>query len=152
MKMFHAFLRLGRGRAPTGLVPMALLVLTALVIVGCGGSTTTTTAAPVETTAGGGTATTVSGGTETTAGSGATNAVSIQNFAFSPSSLTVKVGDTVMWTNSDSATHTVVAGDGSFKSGNLGQGASYQFTFKAAGTYAYKCGIHPSMTGTVVVQ
>lgn len=144
MRIFDPLHRIGHGQIATQLVPIALLVIAGLVVVGCGGSTTTTTAAPVGTTAG--------GGAVTTAGSGTTNAVSIANFAFSPSSLTVKVGDTVTWTNNDSATHTVVAVDGSFKSGDLGQGASYQFSFKTAGTYAYKCGIHPSMTGTVVVQ
>lgn len=157
MKMFHPLYSLGHRRLATRLVPMALLVIAALAVVGCGGGTTTTTAAPVETTAVDGSATTVSGGTgttaaDTTAGSDTTNAVSIASFAFSPSSLTVKVGDTVTWTNNDSAAHTVVADDGSFKSADLGQGASYQFTFKTAGTYTYKCTIHPNMTGTVVVQ
>lgn len=152
MKMLYLLHNLGRRRVGTRLVPLALLVIAALVLVGCGSSTTTTTAAPVATTVGGGSATTVSGGTATTAGSDTTNAVSIASFAFSPPSLTVKVGATVTWTNNDTVTHTVVADDGSFKSGDLGQGASYQFTFKTAGTYTYKCSIHPSMTGTVVVQ
>ncbi len=127
------------------LISAALLAVVALVVVGCGGSTTTSTAATTATT---------SGGTETTAagGGGGGSAVSISNFAFSPASITVKVGDTVTWTNQDSATHTVVADDGSFKSGDLGQGATFSFTFSKAGSFTYKCGIHPNMTGTVVVQ
>ena len=42
---------------------------------------------------------------------------------FTPASINVKVGDTVVWTNNDDRDHTVVADDGSFKSGNLGRGA-----------------------------
>lgn len=151
MKMFHPLYRLRHKRLATRLVPMALLLIAALAVVGCGGNTTTTAAPPVETTAAT-SATTIGGGTDTTAGSDTANAVLIASFAFSPSSLTVKVGDTVTWTNNDSASHTVVADDGSFKSADLGQGASYQFTFKTAGAYTYKCSIHPSMTGTIVVQ
>ena len=122
------------------LLSFALVALVALVALGCGGGTTTTTAAaPTETTTGG-----------TTGGGG--SAVSISNFAFDPTSITIKVGDAVSWTNNDSATHTVVAVDGSFKSGDLGQGATFENTFTTAGTFAYKCSIHPNMTGTVVVQ
>lgn len=77
-------------------------------------------------------------------------AVTMQNFAFNPSKLQVKVGDTVTWTNQDSAPHTVT-GD-AFQSAQLAAGGTYSFTFDKAGTYAYKCSIHPTMTGTVVVK
>jgi plastocyanin len=85
----------------------------------------------------------------------ASSAITIQNFAFSPASTTVKKGTTVTWTNQDSTTHTVI-GDGSntpsgFGSSQLRQGAKYSFTFNTAGTYAYQCGIHPSMQGTITV-
>jgi len=83
--------------------------------------------------------------TETTA-----NAVTIQNFAFSPASLTIKVGTTVTWTNKDSVTHTV--NSATFNSGNIAPREKFQFTFSSPGTYAYSCGIHPSMKGTIVVQ
>jgi plastocyanin len=83
----------------------------------------------------------------------ATDKVTVQNFAFSPASITVKAGTTVTWTNSDSVAHTVTETDG--KSGpassDVNPGSSYSFTFKDAGTYQYHCSIHPSMTGTVVV-
>lgn len=78
--------------------------------------------------------------------------VNIQNFAFTPSVLNVKVGDTVTWTNLDAATHTVEADAGAFKSGNLSTGLTFRHTFTAAGTFAYHCGPHPSMTGSVVVS
>lgn len=75
--------------------------------------------------------------------------VSISNFAFTPASVTVSTGDTVRWTNQDSATHTV---KGSFfESGSLAQGDTYEFTFTEPGVYDYACSIHPSMKGTVTV-
>jgi plastocyanin len=77
--------------------------------------------------------------------------VQIANFAFSPSTLEVKVGTTVTWTNADSAPHTVTSDDGSFASNDLNQGASFSFTFTTAGTYAYHCGVHPGMKATVTV-
>lgn len=80
------------------------------------------------------------------------DAVSIVGFAFEPATITVKTGETVTWTNQASADHTVVADDGSFQSGDLATGATFTHTFDAPGTYAYRCGIHPSMHGTVVVE
>ena len=83
----------------------------------------------------------------------ATNAVTIQNFAFNPSNITVKKGTTVTWTNNDSTTHTVTETDSQTgpDSGDLSPGKSYSFTFNATGTFHYHCSIHPSMTGTVIV-
>ncbi|HEX7498068.1 MAG TPA: cupredoxin domain-containing protein [Candidatus Limnocylindrales bacterium] len=80
------------------------------------------------------------------------SAVSISNFAFAPLAITVPVGTTVTWTNQDSADHTIVSDDGkTFTSTNVAKGATYSFTFAAAGTFAYHCGIHPTMKGTVIV-
>ncbi|MGW2253691.1 MULTISPECIES: cupredoxin domain-containing protein [unclassified Kitasatospora] len=82
------------------------------------------------------------------------NAVTIQNFAFSPARLTVKAGTTVTWTNKDTDPHTVTSKQGSggpLNSASLTTGATYQFTFTQPGTYAYFCTIHPFMTATVVV-
>ncbi|MFJ2867705.1 cupredoxin domain-containing protein [Kitasatospora sp. NPDC087314] len=79
--------------------------------------------------------------------------VTIANYAFSPSTLTVSTGTTVTWTNSDTDSHTVTSsGSGPLASGVLNQGASYSYTFTMPGTYAYICSIHPFMQGTVVVQ
>jgi amicyanin len=83
------------------------------------------------------------------------NAIAISNFAFSPATLTVRVGTTVTWTNKDSVPHTVVSDAGSsvpFTSPSLATGSSFPFTFTQAGTYTYHCSIHPSMKGTVVVE
>ncbi|MFB7666370.1 cupredoxin family copper-binding protein [Kitasatospora sp. NPDC056138] len=81
------------------------------------------------------------------------NAVTIQNFAFAPASLTVKSGTTVTWTNKDTDAHTVTSSGsgGPLNSAPLTTGATYRYTFTQAGTYAYFCAIHPFMTATVVV-
>ena len=78
-------------------------------------------------------------------------AVSIDNFAFAPATLTVHRGDTVTWTNHDEEPHTVAAGDGSFRSPGMDSNATFSFTFTNPGSYDYICSIHPSMHGTVVV-
>jgi len=79
-------------------------------------------------------------------------AVTIADFAFSPQNLSVNVGDTVTWTNQDTANHTVTSTDGGpLASPSLGQGQSYSYTFSLPGTYSYHCSIHPMMTGTVTV-
>ncbi len=77
--------------------------------------------------------------------------VTIGDFAFHPGATTVHVGDTISWTNEDAASHTATADDGSFDTGALARGASGAHTFTSAGTFAYHCSIHPSMTGTVTV-
>ena len=78
--------------------------------------------------------------------------VEISGFAFVPSTLTVPVGTTVIWTNKDSVTHTVTSNDNLFNSGNLANGATFQYTFTQKGTFDYHCSIHPSMTAKVIVE
>lgn len=80
------------------------------------------------------------------------NTVVIKDFAFTPESTTVKVGTTVTWENSDSVEHSVVADDGTFETKVLAPGEKGSFTFSEAGSYTYHCGVHPSMTGTIVVE
>ena len=115
-------------------VMLAVLTLTAACGSSGGDNTTTTTATP-----------------GTTGGGGGAQVV-MKSMAFDPASVTIKAGESVTWTNQDSATHTVVGDDDEFQSGDLANGASFSFTFDKAGTYTYHCGIHPSMKGTVVVQ
>lgn len=79
-------------------------------------------------------------------------AVAIKGFAFNPGSVSVAVGTTVTWTNQDSTAHTVTANDGSFDSGPVQPGSSFSHTFTKAGTVAYHCKIHPSMTATIIVK
>lgn len=85
------------------------------------------------------------------AASRATDGIAIQNFTFMNSTLTVNVGDTVTWTNSDSSTHTATSDSGVFDTGPLTTGKSASFTFTKAGTFPYHCSIHPFMTATITV-
>ena len=78
--------------------------------------------------------------------------VTVENSAFSPRSLSAKVGDSVTWTFKDSFDHTVTADDESFDSGGKKSGDTFQHTFASAGTFTYKCTIHTTMTGTVTVS
>jgi plastocyanin len=77
--------------------------------------------------------------------------VKIDNFTFSPHTLTVKAGTTVTWTNEDDIPH-VVAGPPTFKSKALDTDDKYSFTFTTPGTYSYFCSLHPHMTGSIVVE
>jgi len=113
-------------------VALALVALVALV--GCSSSTPATTPS------------TSSGSSSSSAGT----AVSIANFAFNPADVTIKVGDTMTWTNNDSVPHTVT-GTG-FDSGSLAQGKTYSHKFDTAGTFDYHCSVHPSMTAKITVQ
>jgi plastocyanin len=80
--------------------------------------------------------------------------VKIDNFSFSPTTLTVAPGTTVTWTNRDDIPHTVVSTDDpkAFKSKVLDTDEKFSYTFTKAGTFAYFCSMHPKMTGTVVVK
>ena len=84
--------------------------------------------------------------------SAANAAVKIDNFVFGPQTITVPVGATVTWTNSDDIPHTAVSTDGVFKSKVMDTDEKFSYTFTKAGTYSYYCSIHPKMTGTVVVK
>jgi len=85
--------------------------------------------------------------------SGGGNEVKIDNFSFTPPSLTVPIGTKVTWTNQDDVPHTVVSTEGKvLKSPVLDTDQKFSYTFTAAGTYPYYCSVHPKMTGKVVVQ
>jgi plastocyanin len=79
-------------------------------------------------------------------------AVKIDNFVFGPQAITVPVGTTVTWTNSDDIPHTAVSTDGVFKSKVMDTDEKFSYTFTKAGTYSYYCSVHPKMTGQVVVK
>jgi|GEM_PF-599022 len=81
-------------------------------------------------------------------------AATIQGFSFSPSSITVKKGAKISFTNHDPVTHTVTADAGAFESGSITTGSTYTLDTStlAAGTYTYHCTPHPNMKGTIIVQ
>ncbi len=117
------------------------------------GSSTSTTSSG--TTASSGSSSTQSSSTGSSGSSTATqtNAVTIDNFAFSPADINVKKGTAVTWTNKDSVAHTVTETDGQDgpKSNDLNQNDTYTFTYNTTGTFKYHCSIHPNMVGTVTV-
>ena len=85
--------------------------------------------------------------------SAATVTVDISGFLFKPDVLFISAGDTVTWTNRDSAQHSVVFLTGLGQTENFGLGQSSSLRFIAPGTYKYICGLHgQSMSGTVVVS
>jgi plastocyanin len=111
------------------------------------------TSVPGDTIAAGGSTTTATGGApggDATPAAGAAT-VTIADFAFIEPQITLPVGSSLTWTNSDSFGHSVVADDDSFRSETLESGATFVHTFDTAGDFTYICGIHPSMTGTVTV-
>ena len=89
---------------------------------------------------------------DTAAGTDAAPQVMIDNFAYSPVPLTVKVGTTVTWINHDDIPHTVDSTQGKFKSAALDTDDKFEFRFTEAGDYPFYCRIHPKMTGKVIVQ
>lgn len=82
------------------------------------------------------------------------NQVRIDNFSFSPATLTVAAGTTVTWVNYDDIPHTVVHDSDSrlFKSPPMDSEGKFTFTFTTPGTYKYFCSIHPHMVGVIVVK
>ncbi|MDQ2707167.1 MAG: plastocyanin/azurin family copper-binding protein [Actinomycetota bacterium] len=78
--------------------------------------------------------------------------MAIQNLAFGPTTVTVKAGTTVTWTNADTDPHTVTSmNDGPIHSPTMKQGDTFRYTFTKPGRFDYLCTIHPFMTATVVV-
>jgi plastocyanin len=75
--------------------------------------------------------------------------VEIVDFAFGPASVTVATGGRVTWTNRDGERHSILVGGA--ESPRLESGDTFGRTFAWAGTFEYVCGLHPSMTGTIVV-
>ncbi len=138
----------------TGLLGVSLAL--AVMAAGCGtastGTQTTGPAAPTATTA-------PAGPTATSGSGGATADVSIGGgigtFKFNPSTLTIKVGTTVTWTNKTQVPHTSTSDTGStvqWDSSVINPGSgTYSFKFIQAGTFAYHCTFHSYMHATIIV-
>ena len=82
-----------------------------------------------------------------------TKQVAIDNFSFSPQSLTVSLGTRVTWTNHDDVPHTATSASKPriFSSNALDTDESFSFVFTQPGTYPYFCAVHPHMTGQIIV-
>ncbi len=78
--------------------------------------------------------------------------VTIALFRFKPTEVHIAAGTTVVWTQTDAVPHTVTAVDGSFTSGSLLKGETFQYTFDTPGTYPYVCDFHSSMKATIIVD
>ncbi|WP_051160373.1 cupredoxin domain-containing protein [Patulibacter americanus] len=138
-------------RSFLGLAAVGVLGLT---LVGCGsddgGAATTAPATsavePEETT------TETETQPTTTAADADAVAVAMKDIQFVPKVVTVKVGQTVVWTNAESIQHDVRALEGAkFQSALFGEGGTYEYTPKTAGTVEYDCSVHPGMVGTLEV-
>ena len=125
-------------------IPVALIACAALVA-GCGSSgsssKSTSTAAPASSSTTSSSAGASSGGVK----------IKVAGFAFNPTSVTVKKGQTVTWTNSDPAAHNVTSSDGTIQSKDFSNGQSFTYTATQAGTFQYTCTIHPQMQATLIV-
>ncbi len=109
---------------------LAAAAVTGVALAGCGSGTPATAATSASSTPG---------------------AVTIKNFAFAPTPVTVRRGTVVTWANQDASVHTATAVDRSFDTGNIAAGQSTSHTFDTPGTFAYRCNIHQYMTGSIVV-
>jgi plastocyanin len=116
------------------------LMLALAVTAGCSSTSSTTPTTPTTPKT---TPTSPSGTSEKT--------VSIIDFAFQPTTMTVKPGTTVKWTNNGATAHTVTFAD--FASSQLQPGQTFSHTFDTEGSFPYHCSIHPTqMNGTIVVS
>lgn len=138
--------------------------LLTLALAACGGSSGGTAApasAPASSAAASGGASPSAGGASPSAGgAGAvcapgTGAGQVQadakDFAFTPATVSVPAGQSVTWTNGDSASHSIVLDGGQCQSEPFAGGATTTLQFNVAGSYPFHCGIHPNMKGTIEV-
>jgi plastocyanin len=151
--------------APTWFGLLVVLVVTLVALAGCGGSSTTGASSAPSPTAVANTPTagtsspnpTITPETTPTPAAGLTQTVMVitesnGSYGFSPVTLTIRVGTTVIWKNVSAAPHTLTSDDGqTFDSRTVAVGGAYRFTFKTAGAFPYHCNYHPYMRATIFV-
>jgi plastocyanin len=71
---------------------------------------------------------------------------------FSPDTLAVRSGDTVIWVNKDLFAHTATTISPGFDSREMGPGQSWSYTLTSAGEFPYTCTFHPTMKALIRVQ
>ena len=121
-------------------------------VAGCGGSDNNSSNDNSDSGGGGGGSTSTPTAPAPAAKGGAGD-VTMKDIKFNPAKVTIKPGQTVVWTNDDSVGHDVTATG--FKSGSPGgieNGQTFQHKFPKKGTFKYQCSVHPGMTGVVVVK
>lgn len=137
-------------RLPAALTCLALAA--AGTVAGCGSSNDNSTADKSTSTPA---ATPPAASANPTSGAAAKSGVvdvNMKNIKFVPENITVKVGQKIHWTNTDTPPHTVTASSGAkFDSGNMNPGATFDYTPTKAGTIKYYCQIHQGQTGTITV-
>src|SRR5262249_3509923 len=123
------------------------VLIAAVILVAAACSSNNSSPSPTPTSTSG----TTTGSTGTSSGATTTVAIpvghqALTRTAFAPDSVSVKVGDSIMWVNNDSIAHTSTANNGTtFNSGTIAPGGSFKTTFATAGTFAYHCAFHPGM-------
>jgi plastocyanin len=78
--------------------------------------------------------------------------LTIDATAFTPELLTVRAGDTIVWTNNDPFPHTVTSEAGGFDSKVIAPGQSWRYKAVKKGEFPYACTLHPSMKARLKVQ
>ncbi len=78
--------------------------------------------------------------------------VAIRDFSFEPHEIKIAPGTAVRWVNQDPSPHAIaMEGGRSGSSGQIAPGQAHTFTFQDAGTFTYRCGVHPTMLGVLIV-
>jgi len=124
-------------RVRFSLVASALISISGLAAAGCGSNYSSPS--PTPTTGG-------------TTGTGTTITVPAGTNSYSPTTLNVDAGTTVVWQNKDSTAHTTTSDTAGLWNATIAPGQEFSRTFAAAGTFPYRCTLHAGMTGTVVVK
>ncbi|MDB5880959.1 MAG: hypothetical protein JWP43_837 [Ramlibacter sp.] len=81
-----------------------------------------------------------------------TRTVTIEALQFSPASLEVNAGDTVVWKNKDAFPHNATADNKAFRSVDMQSGRSWTFKARKKGVFPYVCTLHPTMKATLIVK
>ena len=85
------------------------------------------------------------------AAEGQTHRIKMERVSFAPAEITVRVGDTLEWDNSDIVAHTATSKEAGFDV-NVPTKRNGSAVIKAAGTIDYICRYHPNMKGRIVVE
>lgn len=81
-----------------------------------------------------------------------THTVTIDASRFTPATLTVAPGDTVIWKNIDLFPHTATSSLGVFDSKEIQPGKTWKYVVPKKGLFAYICSLHPTMKGNLRVR